>query len=146
MISQAEKQVGHYRTVLVGDLNMNPFEDGVVGANGLHAVMSRRIAERQKRTVQNREYQFFYNPMWNFFGDETSGPPGTYYYSNSEYVVYFWNMFDQVLIRPQLLDRFKSTDLKIVHCIDTISLLSSSGIPDKYSKSDHLPIVFILNL
>jgi hypothetical protein len=40
-----EKSVGHQRTVLVGDFNMNPFETGVVSAAGLHAVMSRAIAK-----------------------------------------------------------------------------------------------------
>ena len=132
--------------MLVGDLNMNPFEDGVVGANGLHAVMSRKIAERQKRTVQNTEYKFFYNPMWSLFGDATAGPPGTYYYHSAEHVVYFWNMFDQVLIRPELLERFNNLDLKIVHSTDTLSLLSNSGGPDDKNISDHLPIFFKINL
>jgi endonuclease/exonuclease/phosphatase family metal-dependent hydrolase len=31
-VAQAERQAGHTRTVVVGDLNMNPFEAGVVGA------------------------------------------------------------------------------------------------------------------
>lgn len=106
-IRRAEEEVGHSRTVLVGDLNMNPFEDGVVSAVGLHGVMSRRIAERGARVVQDREYPFFYNPMWGLLGDASPGPPGTYYYPSSEHVVFFWNMFDQVLIRPELLHLFK---------------------------------------
>src|SRR3989304_5256163 len=44
-----EAQVSHSRTVLVGDLNMNPFETGVVNANGLHGVMTREIARRGTR-------------------------------------------------------------------------------------------------
>src|SRR5258706_4586876 len=62
-IIQAEKQVNHTRTILVGDLNMNPFESGVVAARGLHAVMSQEIALRKKRTVQGIDYPIFYNPM-----------------------------------------------------------------------------------
>lgn len=57
-----ERQVGHSRTVLVGDLNMNPFEDAVIGAKGLHAVMTRRIATKGSRIVQGREYPFFLQP------------------------------------------------------------------------------------
>ena len=49
-IKQAENQVGHSRTVLVGDLNMNPFDDGVVSATGLHGVMSRAIARHRVLT------------------------------------------------------------------------------------------------
>jgi hypothetical protein len=61
-IRSAEGRVGHYRTVLVGDLNMNPFEAGVVGASGLNAAMVRRRAEKGLRTVQGQRYRFFYNP------------------------------------------------------------------------------------
>jgi hypothetical protein len=35
-IKQAEKDIGHSKTVLVGDLNMNPFQSGMVNASGLH--------------------------------------------------------------------------------------------------------------
>jgi hypothetical protein len=95
-IRLAENKVGHSRTILVGDLNMNPFEDGLVMANALHAVMDRAIAEKGSRVVQGKKYQFFYNPMWNFFGDASQGPPGTYYYGQSTLKTFFWNMFDQV--------------------------------------------------
>jgi hypothetical protein len=100
----AEQEVGHSRTILVGDLNMNPFEDGVVSANvceahalRAHAVMSRDIAMKKSRVVQGEKYPFFYNPMWSLFGDASPGPPGTFYYSASTPKTFFWNMFDQVL-------------------------------------------------
>ena len=48
---------------------MNPFEHGVVAANGLNAVMARKVAARDTRTVLAHEYPFFYNPMWGHFGD-----------------------------------------------------------------------------
>jgi len=122
---------------------MNPFEDGVVSTNGFHGVASRRIAEKRKRTVQKREYPFFYNPMWNFFGDATPGPPGTYYYKESDF---FWNMFDQVLVRPDLLPFFSNEDLKILTSDGNTSFLSSQGVPDVNVVSDHLPIFFKLEL
>ena len=40
-IRQAEREIGHSRTILVGDFNMNPFEDGIVSAGGFNAVMTR---------------------------------------------------------------------------------------------------------
>lgn len=55
-IRDAEDRVGHTRTVVVGDLNMNPFDDGLVQANGLHAIMSRQIATSGSRVVQGRDY------------------------------------------------------------------------------------------
>jgi len=74
-IVEEERKAGHSRTILVGDLNMNPFEKGVIAAAGLHAVASRRIAERIERTVQGRSYPFFYNPMWGLLETRRSGPP-----------------------------------------------------------------------
>ncbi len=145
-IRDIEQQIGHSRTVFVGDFNMNPFEDGVVSANGFNAVMTRRIAERKSRIVQNREYPFFYNPMWSIFGDGSPGPPGTYYYNSSQHKNFFWNMFDQVLIRPDLLSCFRNEELKIIDSDGNISFMTSHGIPDDCVASDHLPILFKLRL
>lgn len=104
LIEETEEQVGHTRTVVTGDLNMNPFETGVAAADALHGVMSRKVAAKQSRTVSGVERKFFYNPMWSRFGEQASAPPGTYYYGASGQLAYFWNIFDQVLIRPDLLD------------------------------------------
>lgn len=146
-IRMAEQQVGHTRTVLVGDLNMNPFEDGMIIANGLHGVMSRSIAEKRTRVVQSRKYPFFYNPMWGLFGDGTPGPSGTYYYYRSDkYRLFFWNMFDQVLIRPDLLPLFDNRELEILESDGKVPFLSKHGVPDKSVASDHLPVMFRLAL
>jgi hypothetical protein len=145
-IRDVERHVGHSRTVLVGDLNMNPFEEGVVGAKGLHGVMTRRIATTGSRVVQGRQYPFFYNPMWGLFGDRWDSPPGTYYRSASEQTVFFWNMFDQVLIRPELLSCFDQHSVEVVQSDGQMSLLSPEGTPDTEVASDHLPLVFQLRL
>jgi hypothetical protein len=145
-IENEEEIVGHKRTVLVGDLNVNPFDSGVVGAGGLHAVSSRTIAHKGSRVVQKRQHHFFYNPMWSHFGDREDGPPGTHYYDRAESVNYFWNMYDQVLLRPELLDGFSSGSLRILTNAGASTLVDLSGHPDKINASDHLPIVFGLNL
>lgn len=145
-IADVERQVGHSRTVVVGDLNMNPFEGGVVGAAGLHAVMTRKVAERVTRVVQGRTYPFFYNPMWAHFGDALNKPPGSYYYERAEHVNYFWNTFDQVLIRPQLVDRFRNDQLRILDRAGETSLAKEDGRPDSGSGSDHFPLFFNLDL
>ena len=59
MVESAERKIGHFRTVLVGDLNMNPFEKGVVGTMGLNATMARGQALKESRTVQGRKYIAF---------------------------------------------------------------------------------------
>jgi hypothetical protein len=140
-IREAEQRVGHARTILVGDLNMNPFESGVVGSEGLHGIMDRSIAAAGSRRVQGEDCAFFYNPMWSMFGDGIRFPPGTYFYNSGSEVNYYWNMFDQVLIRPSLLKAFQTDSVKIVTEVASTSLLAGSGRPDAAIHSDHLPIV-----
>ncbi|MHC4430644.1 MAG: hypothetical protein ACYTBS_02275, partial [Planctomycetota bacterium] len=77
---------------------MNPFEHGIVGAAGIHAVSDRSIAARGTRKVGGEDRRFFYNPMWSYFGDVSPGPPGTYFYDTGTQVNLYWNIFDQVLI------------------------------------------------
>jgi hypothetical protein len=145
-IRDLESLVGHSRTVLVGDFNLNPFEPGMIGTGGLHAVMSRVLALEGKRTVQDQEYSYFYNPMWGRFGDGSPGPCGTYYYRKAEPVCYFWNMFDQVLLRPALLNHFDVNQLKVPIATGAAALVNADGQPDSDEASDHLPIIFELDL
>jgi hypothetical protein len=105
-IAQEEDRAGHQRTVLVGDMNMNPFQPGLVSTVGMNAVACRRIAERTTRTVQGRDYRLFYNPMWGHFGDSKGDTAGSYFYDSSEHTNYFWNVFDQVALRPELAKGF----------------------------------------
>jgi hypothetical protein len=143
-ICQVEDEQGHQRTILVGDLNMNPFDPGVSGAHALHGVMTRAVAERVDREVQGKRWRLFYNPMWGCFGDRTPGPAGTYYLSSAKPLNYFWNLYDQVLVRPALMDALD--ELRILENDGERSLLTRHGLPQDTDGSDHLPILFRLNL
>ena len=145
-IEEAEDRVGHRRTIVLGDLNMNPFEPGMIGSEGFHAVPTRAIASRGTRVVQGVPRRFFYNPMWNFFGDQTPGPPGTYYFNASSPVAHFWHMFGQVLIRPELLEDGSDYTVRIITEAGGVSLLASGGQPNRRVGSDHLPLLFRINL
>ena len=141
-----ENTVKHQRTILVGDMNMDPFQHGIVAGTGLHAVSARTVAEDGERLINNTTYPYFYNPMWGHFGHTTDGPPGTFYRSGST-VSYFWHIFDQVLIRPALLPYFDDRELKILSGIGKISFISTKkGLPKADEISDHLPILFRLNI
>ncbi|MDY6786328.1 MAG: hypothetical protein SW833_28050, partial [Cyanobacteriota bacterium] len=147
LIREAEQEVGHNRTIVIGDFNMNPFEASMIGADGFHAVMTQKIARKVSRTVSQKEKLYFYNPMWGRMGDFSSAdPPGSYYYQNSGYFSYFWNTFDQVLLRPNLLDFFSHDDLSIIPEIVNKSLLNDNKIIDKKHFSDHLPVKIKLAL
>lgn len=77
----------------------------------------------------------FYNPMWNFLGDFRK-PYGTHYANESDI---YWNIYDQVIIRPELRERFVDDSLRIITEIETLTLLDAKGHP---AISDHLPITF----
>ena len=140
----AERRESHHRTVLVGDLNMDPFESGMVGPMALHAVMTREISLRT-RTVRRQEWPCFYNPMWRHFGDGNSGSPGSYYYDGGPAVRTYWHLFDQVLVRPALLDRFDPAEVEILTVAGETSLVNERGIPLGRQISDHLPLLFRLH-
>ena len=145
-IGRIEEDVGHKRTIVLGDFNMNPFDPGMVGSESLHSVMTKTIASKGSRKVRGEERHFFYNPMWNHFGESHSLPAGSYYYQSSKEVAYYWHIFDQVLIRPDLLAHFEEDSLQILACIGSASLTNSKNIPIRTKFSDHLPIKFSLNL
>jgi hypothetical protein len=144
LILSAEESAGHRRTLFIGDVNVNPFEDGMVAAGSFHAVMTKDLAMRGARTVQGEKYPFFYNPMWGHFGDRVDGPPGTFFYEKAEHTVFFWNIFDQVLLRPELAVNFRHEDLTILSTVGNRSLVTSAGKPDTSHASDHLPVLLRL--
>ena len=141
-IDEWELRIRHHRTVVTGDFNMNPFEDGVMGSEGLHAVMTRVDARRRSRQVSGTRRRFFYNPMWRHFGEREGAPPGTYRDNGSGPITFFWNIFDQVVVRPELLDYFDDTSVRVVTRLDGRSLATRTGRPNRKTASDHFPIVF----
>jgi hypothetical protein len=146
LIAEVEQSAGHTRTLVIGDFNMNPFESGMVSSEGFHAILDRRIAMRGHRTVQKRRRPFFYNPMWRFMNDDRAPACGSHFYQKSKPLCHFWNTFDQVLIRPDLLPVFDDAGLSLIDVIGGESLLDERGRPNKLQHSDHLPIHLNLNL
>lgn len=140
-IKEAEKRVGHDNMIVIGDFNANPFDKMCINADCFHAVPVAKEARKKTRTVKSYQYKMFYNPMWNFFGD-LKEPAGTYFHKAGKVSEYFWNIFDQVIFRPQLLDAINRDSIEIVTEINGISLLTKNKIPDKKNFSDHLPIFF----
>jgi hypothetical protein len=142
-----EAERGHRNTLVVGDLNLDPFAEGVAFARGFHGVMSKTLANQDSRTVYGRERPFFYNPMWSRYGDGTPGPPGSYFYRPSGRLAgYFWHYFDQVLVRPALLDDWQDDALSLPTSDGMVNFLKGDGTPNGGEFSDHLPLIFSLNV
>lgn len=143
-IKNVEISTKSENTILIGDFNMNPFESGLISTTGLNTISDKNFLKTQKsRVVDETNYNFFYNPMWNFFGDKNE-IKGTYYYRTPGNISYEWNIFDQILIRPSLIKYLDDDSIKIISRISTQSLLTNySSRPDK-KISDHLPIAINL--
>lgn len=67
-------------------------------------------------------------------------PFGTYFYNSSKIVNYFWNIFDQFLVRPQLVRALDEESLEIVTQTKSFRFMNDKGKPEQKLYSDHLPI------
>ncbi|MCH8046698.1 MAG: hypothetical protein IID44_23595 [Planctomycetes bacterium] len=145
-LRDTQRECNLERSVIVGDFNMNPFEPGMVGAVAFNAVMDARQARKGDRTVQRRSYGYFYNPMWNLFGDKTPGPPATLFYDGHTQDELQWHMLDQVIVSPEMIDDLNVDSIRIVDAVGDYRLVTSGGRPWKSKFSDHLPLFFELNV
>lgn len=144
-LAEIEDARGHTRTLLIGDLNADPFDHRVQLTVGLNAVQSRAEATKVQRRVQRVDYRYFFNPMWQFHARQPPDPPGTYYQRKAEHANRLWYLFDQALLRPALLPYFTDSDVTILTGDGTMSFQKSDGAPDKKVASDHFPILIHLN-
>ncbi|WP_157504585.1 endonuclease/exonuclease/phosphatase family protein [Dyadobacter beijingensis] len=141
VIKEFEGKTKSSNSIIIGDFNMNPFEPGMIQTTGFHSTMSKSIAQRKSRIVDGHEYPFFYNPMWSFFGDEGKGDVnGTFYSSRSQPINYFWSIFDQVLIRPDLIPYLEDDGVKIITEFGVAKKLLKPNETIDDAISDHLPI------
>lgn len=146
-----EARHGHRRTIILGDLNANPYEPSVLGANGLHAIGARVVTRAPGRGRSDRailaagRLDFFYNPMWRLYGSDPAGDSAaaTYYHTGNEADEPIWHMLDQVLIRPEYADRLPPAGLRILTAAGSLRLTTHAGRPAD-TASDHLPVVFTL--
>lgn len=139
-----EEKVNSDSTIIIGDLNSNPYEYTCLAADTFHGMPGYDVSAKGFRQISNRKYRMFYNPMWRFWGKEEL-PYGTYYYASNEMESTCWYILDQVLMRPSLMDRFISESLNILTTVNNSSLLNRNGHPNS-EYSDHLPITFELEV
>jgi len=145
-IRRAERKHKHTRTVVAGDLNMNPSDTGMVSADGLHAVPSRTVAGRPSRNVNGtHKGPLFFNPSFSLWGDRKKRPPGTTYLDVNIADCIFWSVFDQVLYREAAAPLVNDDSLCVIDSDGTTDLCLPSGEPDK-AVSGHLPVFFALKV
>lgn len=139
-IRDVEHELKTENTIIVGDFNTNPYDSSLINARYFHGMPIYEEAKRKSRIIAGKEFHMFYNPMWNFLGDFQQ-PYGTYYHGGNDTINTYWNIFDQVILRPSLVERFVKDSLIIITETKTRFLLDKNGHPNK-NISDHLPIMF----
>ena len=140
------------RTIVYGDFNMSPYEAGMIDYRAFHALPDRRLLDKEIRHL-HIPYKPYYNPSWQLLGDYsvqtidqklilTDEPTATYFKEQSSDVDYYWYLFDQVLLRKEIIDDFDLSAFRIIKGHEGLSLLNENLRPDKDKFSDHLPIIF----
>jgi exonuclease III len=138
---KAQEQIHNTdKTIIFGDLNLNPFDHALYQND---ALFSHPVVHTKPK---------FYNPMWSLLGDyiyksNTKKIPGTYYFNPGGNSVgeFHWNCIDSVLIGKSLEKDFVRKELEIITEIKKHKLASTDKIySDDYS--DHLPVKFKLKL
>lgn len=122
-------------TIIVGDFNADPHDDTMINAQGFHSLPDRKFV-KNGRTILKNYYDAFYNPMWNLYGDFTP-PTGTYFYNNCKSRNQLWYLYDQVIMRYEMIRYFQENSLMII-------TENISGLTGRPKISDHFPIVFSL--
>lgn len=136
------------KTIIMGDFNINPYEETMIDFFGMHATMCKNTALKGIRTIAKETRRYLFNPSWQAYSNVglDNAPTGTYYF-NEPYntTLPFWNVLDQALIRPKLVQG--SLNFEIISSAGhKVPTLLSNGIPDKEKYSDHLPILYTINI
>lgn len=130
-----------YKSIIVGDFNLQPYSRGVSGIYGFNATMSASKAMKKSRIVDGEMKYFYFNPIWKLMGDNRI-VQGTYYSNNDQQgKSIFWYSFDQLLIRPYFIEKFNWDYFDIVERTASYQFVRNEVI-DKYHYSDHLPLKF----
>ncbi len=124
--------------VIMGDFNMNPFESPMIAASALQAIPCGEIAKREFREYRRKKREFYYNPMWNFLGDEKR-PMGSFYYNSPGNEALYWNTFDQFVVSPSLVDEIQKDSIQFLNRFGSVVLENRNGKP---KVSDHFPLYF----
>jgi exonuclease III len=150
-INEIENLKKTKRSIVCGDFNMNPFELGMVKPKGFNATLSKEIVKTDRvRRFHFQDYDYFYNPMWNFMGDHihskgTSKLPGSYHFTTTTDVeITYWNVFDKVIVRHEVLDNLDLSSINLLQNRNGHIFTDSNYTIDSNTYSDHLPLLFDL--
>lgn len=125
-------------TIIIGDVNANPYDHELLDFNGFNAVLFKDIIKKSESiTIDGIKYRRFYNPIIHFLSEDEKNY-GSFYISNTtESNNPIWNCLDQVIVSKPLIDSVSS--MRYLRKIKQKELIKKTK-PDN-SISDHLPLV-----
>lgn len=129
--------------VIVGDFNLEPFEQPLRKEGGLWGNRSLGFAvgkesERSRNGLGRERKRVLYNPSWRLFGADAE-PYGTYYSTSGLGAP--WYVFDQALFSADLI--LDSLHVNVITESRGTDLLSPRARkPNPSVGSDHLPVLW----
>ena len=124
------------KSIIIGDLNSNPYDRELLQMNAFHAVLFKDVIKNaETRTVDGVKYRRLYNPILHFLSEDTKNYGSFYDTRGSSSPT--WHCLDQILVSKALVDAIAL--LKYLREINGTSLISRK-MPRK-EISDHLPLV-----
>ena len=135
-ICEQENELKCRETIVIGDFNCNPFDNEIIQKDSFNAVLYKSLIHQQETVIyHNKRKRRFYNPILHFISESTQ-TYGSFYYSSGIAPLY-WNSFDQVLVRKELVDKICS--LEYIKSVNNKNLLKE--VKPNSMISDHLPLL-----
>lgn len=135
-INEREKEAKNRMTIVIGDFNCNPFDEEIIQKDSFNAVLFKSLIVQQEMIkYRDRVWRRFYNPIIHFLSEDTN-TYGSLYYSSGSAPLY-WNSYDQILVRKELIDCISS--LQYIRKITGKGLIRD--VKPITSISDHLPLL-----
>lgn len=134
---------------VLGDFNLNPYDEALIGADGFNATNDRQIVLRQQRTIDGISYPYTYNPCWALLGQENGNVPGSYYLNSPGGTFQHWHTLDQVIFCPNAVKSYVEKSICRIIKIGSTDLLrmDKTGVTRiNESTSDHLPLIFEIDI
>lgn len=125
--------------LIIGDFNVNPYEQPMVDFDGFLANNS--TDSRSQITHAGKSKSSYYNPTWKLYGRKKF--PGTKYYprpSASSYDIMEFHFLDQVVVSQCLLNNIIEEKIEIIEQIGDTQLLFDGS--KSIEISDHLPLSY----
>ncbi len=137
-INVALKKFDTNNKVVIGDFNINPYDDSMINIYNFNSVSSLNHRTKMHKTYREIDYDIYYNPFFSYQGDLSIGPPGTYFYEK-ETQTHSWYIFDQALINSKFLENIDTQECNVLEKLNDTNLCLDNGKPNN-RYSDHLPI------